>query len=255
MDQAELELQLKIWKELAISKQMLMRAATDALGLPAECSMDELKAALDRAIAKGADAEDRVARVEDRARGDIGKIEEELRASERARRAAEAATEEALQAKQNAEQQMAAARTAVAKDLEAAKALAAEKEKALKAINVALADTPKNVLKKLKELRKQKTDEAAARKRVEGEMRGLRKDKQELEQRVEEMQSTVDAGARLADQYRDLHRQCRELQERVRAGEGKDAELPALPELDEALLDTLAGSDDSEKDRKIASVA
>ena len=35
MAQAELELQLKAWKKLAVSKQLLIGAATDALGLDA----------------------------------------------------------------------------------------------------------------------------------------------------------------------------------------------------------------------------
>lgn len=253
MDQAELELQLKIWKELAISKQVLMRAATDALGLAAECSMEELKAALDTAIKNGANADDRIDRAEDKASARIKQIEEELRASERARKAAVAATEEALQAKLNAEQQMAAARTAVAKDLESAKALAAEKDKALKAINVALADTPKNVIKKLKELRKQKTDEANARKRVESELRALRKQKLELEQQLEEVQAETEAGTTLAERYRELHRIGQDLLARLESAEQGD--LPKLPELDEQLLETFARKDEGTKNRKIASVA
>ena len=52
MDQPEFELQLKVWKELAVSKQILMRAATDALGLDPECSSEELKEALAAAVEK-----------------------------------------------------------------------------------------------------------------------------------------------------------------------------------------------------------
>ena len=44
----DVDIQLKVWKDLAISKQILMGAATDALGLDAECSTEELKEALDR---------------------------------------------------------------------------------------------------------------------------------------------------------------------------------------------------------------
>ena len=42
----DVEVQLQVWKDLAISKQILMGAATDALGLDAECSTEELKSAL-----------------------------------------------------------------------------------------------------------------------------------------------------------------------------------------------------------------
>ena len=41
------DLQLKVWKELAISKQILMRAATEALKLDPECTQEELKDALE----------------------------------------------------------------------------------------------------------------------------------------------------------------------------------------------------------------
>jgi hypothetical protein len=43
---AESVLDLKVWKELAIKKQILIKAATDALGLDPECSEEELRAAL-----------------------------------------------------------------------------------------------------------------------------------------------------------------------------------------------------------------
>ena len=57
MDQAELELKIDVWKKLALSKQMLIKTATDSLGLDPECSMDEFKSKLDEAIAKGNSAE------------------------------------------------------------------------------------------------------------------------------------------------------------------------------------------------------
>ena len=43
VDQAEFEVQLQVWKDLAISKQVLIGAATDALGLDPECESAELK--------------------------------------------------------------------------------------------------------------------------------------------------------------------------------------------------------------------
>ena len=59
----DVEVQLQVWKDLAISKQILMGAATDALGLDSECSTDELKSALDQAIQRAKDAEHEAHRI------------------------------------------------------------------------------------------------------------------------------------------------------------------------------------------------
>ncbi len=53
----DVDIQLQVWKDLAISKQILMGAAADALGLDAECSTTELKTALDQAIERARDAD------------------------------------------------------------------------------------------------------------------------------------------------------------------------------------------------------
>ena len=53
----DVDIQLQVWKDLAISKQILMGAATDALGLDAECSTEELKEALNKAIQRARDAD------------------------------------------------------------------------------------------------------------------------------------------------------------------------------------------------------
>jgi hypothetical protein len=42
VSQSQQDIQLKVWKELAISKQMLMRMATDVLKLDPECTQEEL---------------------------------------------------------------------------------------------------------------------------------------------------------------------------------------------------------------------
>ena len=52
MSQADSDIQLQVWKDLAISKQILMGAATDALGLNAECTTSELKEALQKATSR-----------------------------------------------------------------------------------------------------------------------------------------------------------------------------------------------------------
>ena len=76
--------------------------------------------------------------------------------------AQEAATE-AKAAHDSALQQMANQRAAAATDLQKVKDRLTEREMSLKAINTALADTPANVLKKMNTLKKQKQEEADAR--------------------------------------------------------------------------------------------
>jgi len=124
----------------------------------------------------------------------------------------------------------------------------AEKQKALKGINVALADTPENVVKKLKGLKKEKLDEANARKRVENDLRSARKDKQNLEKRLSEAKETSEKGVTLVEQYRELRTLC-EAQQKQLAECLKDGEsLPELPVIDEELLEAVGKADNSEKE-------
>ncbi|VAW89209.1 hypothetical protein MNBD_GAMMA17-1017, partial [hydrothermal vent metagenome] len=109
----------------------------------------------------------------------------------------------------------------------------AKKERTVKAINKALADTPENVVKKLKALKKQKMDETSARKVVEGEAATLRKEKRAQEQRISEFQAALEESAKLVTQHRGLHELCTTLHSKV---EDK-ADLPALTKLDDKTLD------------------
>jgi chromosome segregation ATPase len=251
VDQAEFDVQLKIWKDLAISKQMLIGAATDALGLDPECSMDDLKNALEQTIKRGIEADANITQAEERANAAIAAMEEKMAASDRAQALAEDAKAKAEVEQQRAELQLSEGRAANANELKKAKALVAEKDKALKAINTALADTPDNVIKKLKTLKKQKNDESNSRKRLEAESRTQRKEIKDLEQRVSGMEETLEKSAKLAEQYRELHARCAELHAKL-----SDADdLPALPELDEELLDSIANANPKAEKEKLASAA
>lgn len=252
MDQSKLELQLQVWKDLAVSKQMMMSAAAEALGLDAECSVEELKIALDTAIKRGNEADDRIKAAQDSASAEVAKMKMQMEESERARAAAEAEINSARDAQERAEHQAAAGREANNVELSKLKAQIAEKEKTLKAIKVALADTPENVVKKLKTLKKQKTDEAAERKRAETEARNLGKEKQKLEQQVAELEARIEQATKLAQQYRDLHAQCSDLSKKLQES-GADAKgLPEIPALDESLLEVF---ENAEKDENLASAA
>ena len=118
VNQPELELQLKVWKELAISKQMLMRAATDALKLDANCSQEELKTALEGVLKKIAKAETETAEARAQAKTTITAMENKVAASERALATAQASVAQLQAAQENNSRQMATERAASVKELQ-----------------------------------------------------------------------------------------------------------------------------------------
>ena len=236
VDQTQLELQLKVWKELAISKQLLMRTAADALGLDPNCTQDDLKIALDGALQKLKDADASVVTAKHQAQLAINETEKKLGASLRAQAAAEAETASMRVTQEKAAPQLAAERAVNAKEIQQLKNLVAEKEKSLKAINTALADTPDNVVKKMKVLKKEKQDEADARRQVEVSLNALRKEKQELDKQLTEL---LDNATKLSGQHNDVHALATKLQEQLKPLITDGAEVPALPELDSKLLEAI----------------
>ena len=234
VNQAQLELQLKVWKELAISKQVLMRSAAEALKLDPNCSPDELKQALDGVLKKVAEVETSLRVAREEARSSIAGLEQKLSVSTRAHATAQATADDLLKKQESAAQQMAAERLTATKEAQKLKDKLAEKEKALKAINTALADTPENVVKKMNALKKQKQDEADARRQVEGSFTALRAEKQQQDKKLSEMQAR---GTKLVTQHRDLHALCEKLLEQLKPTVTDAKSLPTLPELDMTLLE------------------
>lgn len=246
MDQAQLELQLKVWKDLAISKQILMRAATDALKLDPETSQDELKKALEAVIKKLQKADADVATAKEEARQAVSAMEKKLAASTRAESEAKAAAQELQTKQENTAKGLTIERAATAKELQRLKDTVAEKDKALKAINTALADTPDNVLKKMNAFKKQKQEEADARRVIEATLNTLRADKRKLDEKVAETQKNT---AKLVTQHRDLHALCLKLQEQLKPlVEAK--ELPKVPDLDDDLIEAIESPDGEGKNGK-----
>ncbi len=226
MDQAELELQLKVWKDLAISKQILMSAATDALGLDPDCTPEKLKEALDKTIKQGINADIIVSEAREKANQAEAVMEKKMAANDKALAAAEAIKAGAMASQQKSEQDMAVERAAHIQEMKKIKAQISDKESALKAVKKALGDSPENVLKKLKTLKKQKDDEAATRKLVEASVTTLRKEKRKLEQSVTEMKDALENGKKLAEQYRELHAKASE-------------EMSDIAAMDESLLESI----------------
>ena len=226
MDQPEFEIQLKVWKELAVSKQILMRTATDALGLDPECSSEELRAALAAAVEKTRAAQTEAKRAQDQAKA--AKVALEKKTAE---------CNQALATLEEAEQRVSAGREANSVTVRKVTAQLAVRQKALKAINVALADTPENVVKKLKGLKKEKFDEASARKRAEADANSQRKEKQNLQKRLNEAESALEDGSAVAGKYRDLHKLCTDLRQQLTSSAEDPESIAALPDLDEELLE------------------
>ena len=239
VNQPELELQLKVWKELAISKQMLMRAATDALKLDPNASQEELKTALEGVLKKIAKAETEAADARAQAKTTITAMENKVAASERALATAQASVTQLQTAQDNSTKQMATERAAAAKELQKVKDRVAELERALKAINTALSDTPENVIKKMNVLKKQKQEEADLRREIETSLNTLRTEKKQQDQKAA-------AGEKLAAQYRELHEISVKLHERATAALPDAKDLPAVPELDAKLLETLGQTIESD---------
>jgi chromosome segregation ATPase len=254
VNQPELELQLKVWKELAISKQMLMRAATDALKLDPNCSQEELKAALEGVLKKIAKAETEAADARAQAKTTITAMENKVAASERSLATAQASVTQLQTSQDNSTKQMATERAAAAKELQKFKDRVAEQERALKAINTALSDTPENVIKKMNVLKKQKQEEADLRREIESSFNTLRTEKKQADQKVA-------AGEKLAPQHRDLHAITVTLHERAKAALPDAKDLPVVPELDAKLLESLgvtvaeAGKDETKAENGAKSKA
>jgi colicin import membrane protein len=245
VSQAQQDLQLKVWKELAISKQILMRAATDALKLDPECTQEELKEALESALKRIEKADTDLFNAKEEAKVAITALEKKVAASEELLAIAQKTAAEAKVAQEDAVQQIANQRAAAARELQKVKDQLAERDKSLKAINTALADTPENVLKKLSALKKQKQEEADARRQVESALNTLRTEKRQQDQKSADV---LRNGATLVSRYRDLRALSLKLHEQLQPLVEEAKSLPEIPELDAELLEAI--EQPAEKDAK-----
>ena len=242
MSQTTEDIQLQVWKDLALSKQLLANEVIKALDLDTTVSAAQLKDALNKLIdrAKHADANIKAAR--EKADASINDMRTELKASEKARMAAEGAIDQAAADRGAAEKALAAGRETNSDALRKAKDELAKKDRELKNINSALADTPENVVKKLKTLKKQKLEENTARKAAEAMARTQKKDIKDLNEQLEERKKLLEQSGQLVEQYRELRTAAETLKEKV----GDDAD--ALPIQDDKLLEGIEMAATVEKD-------
>ncbi len=250
LEREDFELQLKVWKDLAISKQVLMQTAAKSLGLTAECTTEELEIALNKTITQvnGLQAELNEAR--ERAASEIEKLNSAIEIKDKSIKKLTAERDEALSGKEAAEHRTEAGRATNSEELKKAKAQVVQKDKELKNITKILADTPENVVKKLKTLKKEKMDEANLRKKSEENARRLRKEKQEKEAELKESTALVDNAAELATQVRELHQLANSQYDKLAESVDDKSELTVVPALNEDLIKAYEKNEDEDKGKK-----
>jgi hypothetical protein len=239
VSQSDTDIQLQVWKDLAISKQILMGAATSALGLTSECSTAELKEALNQAIQRAKDADISILATREKTNQELADMAQQVAASNKAREAAEAQIAIAEKARETAERQMIIGKTENADTVKKSRADVADKQAQLKAISKALADTPENVVKKLKTLKKQKLDESKAKAQAEAKLLTIRKEKTKAEADLETQKELAQQGAGLVAQVRELHGLCQEANKKIESLSEDKADIVEVVQLDEELLEEL----------------
>lgn len=245
---ADIDIQLKVWKDLALSKQLLMSAAIESLGLDAECSTIELKDALDNAIKRAEDADKNISETLVKTEKEVTEMKKLVTSSDKARKTAEEQIAVSDKARENAEKTLALGRAEASETVKKAKADVADKQNKLKAISKALADTPENVVKKLKNLKKQKFDESKLRTQAETKLKAVTKEKNALEADLKVQKELVEKGTSLVTQVRELHALNNEQNAKIKSLSEDEKDLFDIPEIDEELMAAFK-SDDSESDK------
>ena len=133
-----------------------------------------------------------------------------------------------------------------AEALKKAKRDVENQKKELKAINTALADTPENILRKLKTLKKQKLDEGNARKTAEEANRKLKKESKEQKEELETLAGLKEKSASLLAAYRELESWASTVAEGL--AEGTDEAPVADAKLLSDIETLTAGADEDDDD-------
>jgi len=239
VSQTDNDIQLQVWKDLAISKQILMGAAADALGLDAECSTDELKAAMNKAILQAKNADITIIETREQTEKEISRMEAQVASSEQAMNDALELVAGTESARKAAESKLLTGRAENAEALKKVRAEVTDKQNKLKAISKALADTPENIIKKLKTLKKQKLDEAKLRTQTESKLQSIRKAKTKLEGELENSKALVAQSAPLISQLKELHAIANKQRKKLKSLGDDKKNLVEIPKLDEELLETI----------------
>lgn len=225
-----------------------MSAAIESLGLDAECSTIELKDALDKALKRSKEADANIAQTLEKTEKEVADMKLLVKNSDKARISAEEQIAVSDKARENAETTLSISRAESSEIVKKAKADVADKQAKLKAISKALADTPENVVKKLKNLKKQKFDEAKLRTMAETKLKTVSKEKTTLDAELKTQKELVEKGSSLVVQVRDLHSLCNDQNAKIKSLSEDEKDLFEIPSIDEELLDALKPAD-SESDK------
>jgi len=248
VSQTKEDMQLQVWKDLALQKQLLANEVIKALDLDTTSSAAVIKDELNKLLDRAKHADDNIKASRQRADEAITELRTEFKAEQKARTKAESAIDDAVAAQKSAENALAVGREANADGLKKAKEDVARKDRELKNINTALGDSPDNVVKKLKNLKKQKLDENTARKAAETSVRKLKKEKKDLEDKLDERKTLLEQSATLIEQYRELRTVAEEHLEKINESVSEDDDKAKLPEQDDKLLESIEMAATVEKD-------
>jgi hypothetical protein len=89
-------------------------------------------------------------------------------------------------------------------------------------------------------LKKQRQEEADARRQVEASFTSLRKEKQQQDQKMQKVQ---EGGAKLVATYRTIHELTSKLHEQLKPLVKDEKDLPQLPDLDKDLIEAIENPD------------
>jgi hypothetical protein len=248
VDRAELELQLEVWKDLAINKQMLIGAAAEALGIKSDCSMDEIKLAFEEATNKALEANSLVEKAQKKAEQAISEMEIKVKKSDIAHSKAMEASDKSHEERLAAEHRVNAGREANSDALKKIKQEITEKDKALKHIKKLLNDSPENVVKKLKSLKKEKMDEGNLRKKAEDDARKQKKERQKAEKSFNDLEDALKNGQQLLDHLKTMTEFSQTQYDTLCELVDDKTKLDLLPVLDEKLIESFEAL--SKKDEK-----
>lgn len=208
MDQEKTALELKIWKELAASKALLMKTAIEMLGLSADCSSEVFQKALHQCIRQGSNSQKHIDSELKEIRTNKAQLEQRLKRLQGNLEGLQLAVETANTQKESLEKQAELARDAHGKEVKKLIAALDQKQREVKSINTALSDTPENINKKIKKLIKEKHDISLLQKRIEAEVRTLRKTNKQLEAQAALDKQRLEKSEKLAEDYKHLHTVC-----------------------------------------------
>lgn len=231
---------IDVWKELAISKQMLIRTATDALGLDPECSEEDFKAALEKGLQEIAAADKKVAEAKVEIQATIDDLTDRLEQTQKLLKARDESLNQANAEIEKLKGVIEADRKVSADEIKKLKGQVDEKAKALKAVNTILGDTPQNMAKKIKTLNKKKHEDTTAKKRIDDELKNVKKERTEKTKKADAKEAQAKT---ILTGYKALQTYCDEQYDKLKELVENEKDLKAPPKLDEDLYADLEPKD------------